>query len=79
MGTIGTSSVPCTGDDGCPFCDLNYPTTEKYFVQVYDKATGRVMTCMMSAEQYRSLFDQKPLPWWRRLWQWVKSFFTRKV
>jgi hypothetical protein len=77
MSDVGSASRVCTGDDGCPFCEMFGPPIEKKVkATITDKSDGTTKTMLMSEEKYNQ-FVFKAVPKGRCLHLRVRSIEVR--
>ena len=61
------NSVPCTGDENCPFCKMfGAPAKQKMMVNVVDRQDGQLKSMVVDKERYDELFG-KVMPTGRRI------------
>jgi len=72
------NSVPCTGDDNCPFCKMfGQPTEKKMMFNVID-ANGKTQIMTMNESKFKELFE-KTMPegkcWHVKVWKFEVIFW----
>ena len=73
------NTMPCTGDDDCPFCKMfGAPTKKKVMLNVIDHQTGKGNIMTMDESKYGEMIF-KTVPkgrcWHIRLWNLKVTFW----